>query len=120
MTAEIHRPAATAALDGSTLTCEKVRDTARGSDPVTVTGAGLARARRARDAVREAMTRQRVYGRPTGVGANRSIRVRDGGHGLRLLRSHAGGAGPLLAAPLARAMLVGRVNQLAAGGLGGD
>ena len=120
MTAEIHRPAASNTLDGNTLTCEKVRDIARGSDPVTVTGDGLDRARRARDAVRAAMARQPVYGRTTGVGANRSIRVRDGGHGLRLLRSHAGGAGPLLAAPLARAMLVVRLNQLAAGGSGVD
>jgi histidine ammonia-lyase len=120
MTVEFHRPGASATLDGTTLTCEKVRDIARGNDPVTVTGAGLDRARRARDAVHAAMATQPVYGRTTGVGANRSIRVRDGGHGLRLLRSHAGGAGPLLAAPLARAMLVVRLNQLAAGGSGVD
>ncbi|HEY2242512.1 MAG TPA: aromatic amino acid ammonia-lyase, partial [Streptosporangiaceae bacterium] len=120
MTAEFVRSGAPAALDGITLTCEKVRDIARGNDPVTVTGEGLERARQARDAVHVAMERQPVYGRTTGVGANRSIRVRDGGHGLRLLRSHAGGAGPLLAAPLARAMLVVRLNQLAAGGSGVD
>src|ERR1700761_6759907 len=120
MTVKIHRPEASATLDGMSLTCEKVRDIAHGNDPVTVTEAGLDRARRARDAVHAAMATQPVYGRTTGVGANRSIRVRDGGHGLRLLRSHAGGAGPLLAAPLARAMLVVRLNQLAAGGSGVD
>src|SRR6201994_2362636 len=102
------------------MTAEKVRDTARGSAPVTVTGEGLDRPRRARDAVHAAMERQPVYGRTTGVGANRSIRVRDGGHGLRLLPRHAGGAGALPAAPVARGMLVGRRNQLAAGGSGGD
>jgi histidine ammonia-lyase len=120
MTAEPHRPAAQVTLDGTSLTCEKVREIARSSQPVAVTGAGLDRARRARDAVLAAVAVQPVYGRTTGVGANRSIRVRDGGHGLRLLRSHAGGAGPLLAAPLARAMLVVRLNQLAAGGSGVD
>src|ERR1700760_608972 len=104
------------------MTAEKVRDTARGSAPVTVTGEGLDRPRRARDAVHAAMERQPVYGRTTGVGANRSIRVRDGGHGLRLVRRHARGARPgrLLAAPLARAMRVVRLNQLAAGGSGVD
>jgi histidine ammonia-lyase len=107
-------------LDGTSLTCEKVRAIARDSEPVAVAEAGLERARAARDAVRVAMATQPVYGRTTGVGANRSIHVQDGGHGLRLLRSHAGGAGPLLAAPLARAMLVVRLNQLAAGGSGVD
>lgn len=42
------------------------------------------------------------------------------GHGLRLLRSHAGGGGPLVAAELSRAMLVVRANQIAAGGSGVD
>ena len=120
MAAGTERAPAPATLDGTSLTCEKLRDVAREGEPVTVTGAGLARAGQARDAVRTAVATRPVYGRTTGVGANRSIRVRDGGHGLRLLRSHAGGAGPLLAAPLARAMLVVRLNQLAAGGSGVD
>jgi histidine ammonia-lyase len=120
MTAETARSARPATLDGSSLSCEDVRAIARGGTPVTVAEAGLERARRARDAVHAAMEIQPVYGRTTGVGANRSIHVEDGGHGLRLLRSHAGGAGPLLAAPLARAMLVVRLNQLAAGGSGVD
>jgi histidine ammonia-lyase len=120
MTAETARSALPAALDGSGLSCEDVRAIARDGTPVAVAEAGLERARRARDAVHAAMEIQPVYGRTTGVGANRSIHVEDGGHGLRLLRSHAGGAGPLLAAPLARAMLVVRLNQLAAGGSGVD
>jgi histidine ammonia-lyase len=120
MTVETDQPTTPVMLDGTSLTCEKLRHIARSSEPVAVTEAGLDRARRARDAVRVAVATQPVYGRTTGVGANRSIRVRDGGHGLRLLRSHAGGAGPLLAAPLARAMLAVRLNQLAAGGSGVD
>src|ERR1700761_5866377 len=120
MTTEIHRSPARAALDGAGLTCEKVRSIARDGEPVAVSGAGLERARRARDAVHAVMATQPVYGRTTGVGANRSTQVRDGAPGLRLLRGRAGGAGPLLAAPLARAMLVVRLNQLAAGGSGVD
>jgi histidine ammonia-lyase len=114
------RSPAPATLDGTGLSCEEVRSIARDAAPVAVAGAGLERARLARDAVHAVMATQPVYGRTTGVGANRSIAVQDGGHGLRLLRSHAGGAGPLLAAPLARAMLVVRLNQLAAGGSGVD
>lgn len=58
-----------------------------------------------------------VYGRTTGVGANKGVDATDG-QDLRLLRSHAGGAGPLIPAEQARAMLVVRVAQLAAGGSG--
>jgi histidine ammonia-lyase len=120
MMTESGRSPAPATLDGTSLSCEKARTIARDGEPVTVAQAGLERAQLARDAVHVVMATRPVYGRTTGVGANRSIRVRDGGHGLRLLRSHAGGAGPLLAAPLARAMLVVRLNQLAAGGSGVD
>ncbi|QKW29971.1 aromatic amino acid lyase [Streptomyces seoulensis] len=63
----------------------------------------------------------RLYGRSTGVGAHRSVPVdaRDEtGHGLRLLRSHAGGAGAVLPVRQIRAMLAVRANQLLAGGSG--
>src|SRR5436309_402089 len=71
----------------------------------------------------EVTARREVYGRTTGVGANRDQKgppadLRD--HGLRLLRSHAGGGGPIVAAELSRAMLVVRANQIAAGGSGVD
>jgi histidine ammonia-lyase len=77
------------------------------------------RARAAAEAVRRIVASAPVYGRTTGVGANRDLEVRGlGGHGVRLLRSHAGGAGPLLDVTEARAMMVVRLNQLAAGGSG--
>ncbi|HEY3483374.1 MAG TPA: aromatic amino acid ammonia-lyase, partial [Streptomyces sp.] len=63
----------------------------------------------------------RVYGRTTGVGANRSVEVGvadSAGHGLRLLRSHAGGIGGLLPGRQVLAMLAVRINQLLAGGAG--
>src|ERR1700678_3053498 len=59
------------------------------------------------------------YGRTTGVGANGGVTVAPGsGHGLRLLRSHAGGAGEQVSAGIARGALAIRLNQLAAGGSG--
>src|SRR5262245_18972477 len=67
--------------------------------------------------------RQPVYGRNTGVGANHVAGLAGGDraeHGVRLLRSHAAGTGPLLAPEVARAMLVVRLNQLGAGGSGVD
>ncbi|BEP12628.1 aromatic amino acid ammonia-lyase [Acidothermaceae bacterium B102] len=66
------------------------------------------------------LARQRpVYGRSTGVGANKGVAVDDGGqHALRLLHSHATSAGPLRAARRVRAMLAIRCSQLAAGSSG--
>lgn len=81
----------------------------------------LDRAHRAWHTVRRLAAKGRLYGRGTGVGANRSVPVQAGDeteHGLRLLRSHAGGAGPLLPARQVRAMLAVRANQLLAGGSG--
>ncbi|MET7463910.1 aromatic amino acid ammonia-lyase, partial [Nonomuraea sp. NPDC005501] len=59
-----------------------------------------------------------VYGRGTGVGANKDVAVEHGGHDL--LRSHACGAGPPVPPERARAMLTVRLNQLLAGGAGVD
>ncbi len=60
-----------------------------------------------------------VYGRSTGVGANRMVAVSDpAAQAVRLIRSHATSAGPLRDAPRVRAMLTIRLNQLAAGGSG--
>ncbi|KWX00417.1 hypothetical protein TH66_16665 [Carbonactinospora thermoautotrophica] len=107
-------------VDGRRLTCEHVRRVARDQAPVRVHPDGVARARAAYEAVRAVQVEQPVYGRTTGVGANRSVEVTEPAHGLRLLRSHAGGAGPLLDAARTRAMLLVRLNQLAAGGSGVD
>jgi histidine ammonia-lyase len=110
-------------LDGQRTGCQQVRDVARGIASASVTEAGIERARAAAaTAVRVAADRE-VYGRTTGVGANRDQPVAAGEeaeHGYRLLRSHAGGSGPLIAADLSRAMLVVRANQIAAGGSGVD
>lgn len=62
-----------------------------------------------------------LYGVTTGVGALRSRGVPPGERAdnqLRLLRSHAGGAGRPLPAELVRAAMAVRANQLGAGGAG--
>jgi histidine ammonia-lyase len=112
-----------ALLDGQTVSCAQVRDVARGEASAAVSEDGLQRARAAARLVAEVAARMAVYGRTTGVGANRDQPVMASDvaeYGYRLLRSHAGGGGPLVAADLSRAMLVVRANQIAAGGSGVD
>ncbi|MGH3155956.1 MAG: aromatic amino acid ammonia-lyase, partial [Streptosporangiaceae bacterium] len=118
MTATAPIPAVMA--DGIGMTCLQVRQVARDGAAVSVHPDGLERARRAREVVTSVATQRPVYGRTTGVGANRAVPAPDAGHGLRLLRSHAGGAGPLLDVTRARALVVVRLNQFAAGGSGVD
>ncbi|MEU1723416.1 aromatic amino acid ammonia-lyase [Nonomuraea sp. NPDC005692] len=101
-------------LNGAGLTCAQVHEAAHGRARVTI--GPLDRAR-ASWATAQGLTGP-VYGRSTGVGANRDVRLDS--PGLDLLRSHACGAGPLVAAERARAMLVVRLNQLMAGGSGID
>ena len=105
-------------ITGTQLTTLDVGRVARSGVEVHIADAATGRATRAWETVREVAARQPVYGRTTGVGANRLDQPGDERHGLRLLRSHAGGAGPLLEPALGRAMLVVRLNQLAAGGAG--
>ncbi|MFD4334629.1 aromatic amino acid ammonia-lyase [Streptomyces rubiginosohelvolus] len=82
---------------------------------------GMKRVEASWDAAREIASWGRVYGRSTGVGANRNESVPTeaaADHGLRLLRSHAGAIGEELPARQVRAMLAVRANQLLAGGAG--
>jgi histidine ammonia-lyase len=110
-------------ITGSSLTCAEVAAVAGGTAKVTVAPAAEQAARAAWQVAREVTGQRPVYGRTTGVGANRNVGLADADlaeHGLRLVRSHAAGAGPLLAPELGRAMLVTRLNQLGAGGSGVD
>ena len=107
-------------LDGRTLTPAQVAGVARGAATVRLDEAARARnsaAGEALAALLEAGTP--VYGVTTGVGALRSRELGPGeraGHQLRLLRSHACGAGRPLAPEQVRATMVVRANQLGAGG----
>ncbi|MGW9030264.1 aromatic amino acid lyase, partial [Streptomyces sp. NPDC055722] len=81
----------------------------------------MKRATESWDAARRIAATGRVYGRSTGVGANRNEDVPTeaaADHGLRLLRSHAGAIGEELPARQVRAMLAIRANQLLAAGAG--
>jgi histidine ammonia-lyase len=92
-----------------------------GPPTVVLAAEGLDRAAAAYKAAKEIVTRRPVYGRTTGVGANRGEGVAaadSDSHGLRLLRSHAGGIGPLAPPAEVRAMLAVRANQILAGGGG--
>jgi histidine ammonia-lyase len=110
-------------IDGSSLTCAEVAAVARRRASVTVGDAAVTAARAAWQVAQEVAARQPVYGRTTGVGANHVVPLSEtdrAEHGFRLLRSHAAGAGPLLAPEVTRAMLVIRVNQIGVGGSGVD
>ncbi|MBT2529989.1 aromatic amino acid lyase [Streptomyces sp. ISL-99] len=108
-------------LDGQSLPVADVVRLADGvARPVPGTDA-MKRVEVSWHAARELAASGRVYGRFTGVGANRSEAVPTGAaadHGLRLLRSHAGAIGATLPAREVRAMLAVRANQLLAGGAG--
>jgi histidine ammonia-lyase len=108
-------------LTGRTLSADDVVHVARFHAPVILDPAGRARVEASWRAAQSLVLRQEVYGRTTGMGANRAEYVSEDDrtdHGLRLLRSHAGGLGELLAEEQVRAMLVVRLNQLLAGGAG--
>lgn len=107
-------------VTGAHLSCSEVVAVARRNHPVTLPQEAWDRAASAHALARDLSTRRAVYGRTTGVGANRveAVAADDAGHGLRLLRSHASGAGPLEPPERVRATMVVRLNQLAAGGSG--
>jgi histidine ammonia-lyase len=108
-------------LDGAGLDADAVARLAdRAAEPAVLPEA-MARAERSRHTAQRLAAAGRMYGRDTGVGANRMVFLSDedrAGQDLRLLRSHAGGVGALLPARQVRAMLAVRANQVLAGGSG--
>jgi histidine ammonia-lyase len=117
------RASAAIVLDGTSLTCSGVAAAGRRSAVITIGQARRERASSAATFAAGAAAARPVYGRTTGVGANRGLAVSQAeaaAHGLRLIRSHAGGGGLLIDAELSRAMLAARANQIAAGGSGVD
>ncbi len=105
-------------VDGRTLRCADVVAAARTEGPlgIDVSIAALRAAEHAWKLAEELSTRRVVYGRTTGVGANKDDPVESSvAHGLRLLRSHAGGSGDELPPGHVRAMLLIRLNQLLSG-----
>ncbi|MBD9727136.1 aromatic amino acid lyase [Streptomyces caniscabiei] len=114
-------PVGLVVLDGRALGVADVVRLADGVVRPVADGAAVRRVEESWEAARLIAAAGRVYGRSTGVGANRSEDVPTeaaAGHGLRLLRSHAGAIGEELPARQVRAMLAVRANQLLAGGAG--
>ncbi|MGW2639812.1 aromatic amino acid ammonia-lyase [Streptomyces sp. NPDC001348] len=108
-------------LDGRGLDLTGIVRLADAAAEPRVPAGALERVRRSWETAGRLAGTGRLYGRGTGVGAHRSVTVDpddEAAHGVRLLRSHAGGAGPLLPARQVRAMLTVRANQLLAGGSG--
>jgi len=117
-------PVPVLSIDGRTLTCDRLAAQVQAPLRVRLSVAARRRSEASFRAAAAAVTQRQVYGRTTGVGANRSIGVDVGDlaagarHTLSLLRSHATSAGPLRSEVRVRATLVVRLNQLAAGGSG--
>ncbi|MFD9891093.1 aromatic amino acid ammonia-lyase [Amycolatopsis sp. NPDC059027] len=107
-------------VDGRTLRCADVVTAAATEGPldIDVSIAALRGAEHAWKLAEDLSTRRIVYGRTTGVGANKDDVVTGedpAEHGRRLLRSHAGGSGDAMPGGQVRAMMLIRLNQLLAG-----
>lgn len=103
------------------LTVARVAEIADGA-PVRLADDTLVRLARAFQDALAVGRLQPVYGRTTGVGANRTEQISeaDRDQGMRLLRSHAVDTGELLPASTVRGMLAVRLNQLCLSGSGID
>ncbi|MEV7663762.1 aromatic amino acid lyase [Paenarthrobacter sp. NPDC089316] len=107
-------------IDGRHLALADIVAVADGAS-VNVAPEAMARMAASQESAVATSSRRPVYGRSTGVGANRTVALSEDGsdlHGLQLLRSHAVDAGRPLARRTIRAMLVVRLSQLAAGASG--
>jgi histidine ammonia-lyase len=109
-------------LDGATLTPDAVARIARGGASVELSAAARERNEAARVAADAVLARgDELYGVTTGVGPLRGHRLDDeerANYQLRLLRSHACGAGRPLRRERVRAAMATRANQIGAGGAG--
>lgn len=108
-------------LDGETLTAASVQRIAREGARVSLAPEARRRNDAARDVLRTLIDRgEPIYGVTTGVGSLREYPIHDdpAGYSLRLLRSHACGAGRELPVEHVRAAMAVRANQVGAGGAG--
>jgi histidine ammonia-lyase len=106
-------------IDGRHLTCREIAERAGRPVRVRLSGEAWDRIEASHRAAVTAVGQRPVYGRSTGVGANKGVAVGDWpDYAVGLLRSHATSAGELRSAERVRGMLLVRINQLAAGGSG--
>lgn len=109
-------------IDGRTLTLPSLGLISSGAKVLVDRSARL-RAIDGQQAAERIACLRPLYGRNTGVGANRDQASEDDSptdHGLAILRSHAAGWGDRLAPRSIRCALAIRANQLLAGGSGAD
>lgn len=107
--------------DIEVLTIEDLFDISTEHQPALLTDGDRARMDEAAVAAAKFADGHPVYGRTTGVGANRTVAINAEARraqDLRLLRSHATGAGPLVSDSDVRMMLLVRISQLRHGGSG--
>ncbi|HET8614862.1 MAG TPA: aromatic amino acid lyase [Actinomycetales bacterium] len=116
----VPRPRPVLVLDGRSLTCADVVAAAHGRRQVELADGVLERVSAAHERSVELGASRHVYGRTTGVGANKDVTVGDPGsaHVLALLRSHATTSGRRRSDERVRGTLVVRLHQLAAGASG--
>lgn len=106
-------------IDGQQLSVDDLAGIASGPVHVTVTDDALQRVTASHDWAVRLRGARPLYGRSTGVGANRSVVLEPSVEVAQaLLTSHATSAGPLRSPERVRAMLLVRLNQLCAGGSG--
>ncbi len=108
-------------IDGTHLTLDDIVAVARQGAPVTLDPSARERVAASQAYADEVASRRPIYGRSTGVGANREVVLPEPeSQAQQLLRSHATSSGERRTAPRVRAMLAIRLNQLAADGNGID
>ena len=106
-------------LDGSHLTLDDIVAASRRDEPVLLDPGARSRVEASYAFAEEVATTRPIYGRSTGVGANREFVLPEpDSQALQLLRSHATSSGARRSAERVRAMLVVRLNQLATDGNG--
>jgi histidine ammonia-lyase len=106
-------------VDGSHLTLDDIVAVARHGESVALGPDVLARVAASQEFADRVAEERPIYCRSTGVGANRDLVVPDpDSQPLQLLRSHATSSGHPRSAERVRAMLLVRLNELAADGNG--
>jgi histidine ammonia-lyase len=108
-------------IDGRHLALDDVVAVARRREPARLDGSARSRVQRSQEFAERIAAERPIYGRSTGVGANRDTVLADpAAQSLSLLRSHATSSGARRSDERVRAMLLIRLNQLAADGNGID
>ncbi len=106
-------------LDGNHLSLDEIVAVSRRGEAVQVDPSARDRVAASHSFADAVAENRPIYGRSTGVGANKDHVLPDpDSQALQLLRSHATSSGELRSAQRVRAMLVIRLNQLATDGNG--